>query len=91
MQEFEFSIPQTVLFGSGSLKRLPDAVKRLEANKVFIISGPHLYKCGAVSKCLDTLKEHGIPSDFFTDTEANPGTDTVEKATKCLKAVAQTA
>ena len=52
MQEFEFSIPQSVLFGSGSLKRLPDAVKRLGANKVFIISGPHLYKCGAVSKLL---------------------------------------
>ena len=85
MQKFEFSIPQSVLFGSGSLKRLPDAVKRLGASKVFIISGPHLYKCGAVSKCLDALKEQGIPSDFFTDTEANPRTDTVEKATKMFK------
>ena len=70
MKEFEFSIPQKVIYGAGSLSKLPEVVNKLDGKKAFIISGPHLYKMGMVSKCAEALKEAGILCDVFSDTEA---------------------
>jgi alcohol dehydrogenase len=82
MKEFEFSIPQKVVYGAGSLSKLSEVVNELGGKKAFIISGPHLYKMGLVSKCAEALEEAGIACGVFADTEANPSTDTVEKATR---------
>lgn len=85
MNTFNFSIPQNVVFGSGSLSKLPELAKKLGKEKAFIISGPHLNKIGLVDKCKEALKTCGIESDSFTETEGNPSTETVEKATNAFK------
>lgn len=80
MKEFSFSIPQNIKVGPGSLSKLPELAGELGRNKAYIISGPHLAKIGMVAKCQDALHSAGIDSDCFTETEANPSTETVEKA-----------
>lgn len=85
MYTFSFSIPQNIVFGKGSLNKLPELASNLQKEKAFIISGPHLNKIGMVDKCKEALKTAGIDSDAFTETEGNPSTDTVEKATEKFK------
>ena len=82
MDTFSFSIPQNVIFGWGSIEKLSEAAEKIGGNKGFIISGPHLNKIGMVDKCIEALSKNGITCDSFTDTEGNPSTDTVNKATK---------
>lgn len=85
MNSFSFSIPQNIKVGAGSLSLLPDLAKELKKSKAYIISGPHLNKIGMVAKCQDALKSAGIDSASFTETEGNPSTDTVAKATEGFK------
>ncbi|MBR6914679.1 MAG: hypothetical protein IKN34_12910 [Treponema sp.] len=40
--DFTFSIPQNVVFGAGSLSKLPEIATKLKKSKALIISGPHL-------------------------------------------------
>ena len=81
MDTFSFSIPQNVIFGWGTMEKLPEIAKKNGGSKGYIISGPHLKKMGMVDKCIEALGKNGIPCDSFTDTEGNPSTDTVNKAT----------
>ena len=85
MNSFSFTIPQNIVVGAGSLKRLPELAKNLKNSKAYIISGPHLEKIGMVDKCREALKAAGIESDAFTQTEGNPSTDTVAKAAEGFK------
>lgn len=80
MSLFSFSVPQNITFGAGALDKIPEAASRMKAAKAFIVSGPHLNKTGLVDLIASKLKEAGIESDRFTETEGNPSTDTVEKA-----------
>lgn len=86
MKEFAFSIPQNIKVGAGSLGKLPELAKELDRKKAYIISGPHLSKKGMVAKCQDALNTAGIASDCFTETEANPSTETAAKAAEGYKA-----
>ena len=85
MNSFSFTIPQNIVVGAGSLKRLPELAKNLKKSKAYIISGPHLERIGMVDKCREALKAAGIESDAFTQTEGNPSTDTVAKAANGFK------
>lgn len=85
MNSFSFTIPQNIVVGAGSLKRLPELAKNLKKSKAYIISGPHLEKIGMVDKCREALKAAGIESDAFTQTEGNPSTNTVAKAANGFK------
>lgn len=85
MESFSFSIPQNIRFGKGSLKFLPEMAGRLQKKRALIISGPYLNKIGMVKQCRDALYAAGIDSAAFTETEGNPGTQTVEKAAKTYK------
>ena len=81
MEEFSFSVPQNIVAGKGTIKKLPEVAAKLGGKKAFIISGPHLNKIGAVAACEALLAEAGIQAAAFTDCEANPSVETVDKAT----------
>lgn len=85
MDSFSFTIPQNIKFGAGTLDLLPDLAKELGKSKGYIISGSHLNKIGMVAKCRKALKSAGMESECFTETEGNPSTDTVVKATEGFK------
>lgn len=80
MKDFNFSVPQDIVFGKGSLAKLPQIAKKLGGKHAYIISGPVLAKMGLVDKCVNYMKEAGYEADVFTQTEANPSVETVEKA-----------
>ncbi len=86
MNTFNFSVPQDITVGKGTLSLLPDKAKALGGKHAFIISGPHLNKMGWVEKISALLKEAGIAVDAFCDIEANPSVTTVEKATEAFTA-----
>lgn len=85
MNTFNFSVPQDITVGKGSLAKLPEIAKKLGGSHAFIISGPHLAKMGLVEKAADYLKTMDIKVDAFTEIEANPSVATVEKATEKFK------
>lgn len=85
MNTFNFSVPQDITVGKGSLAKLPEIAKKLGYSHAFIISGPHLAKMGLVEKAADYLKTVDIKTDAFTEIEANPSVATVEKATEKFK------
>lgn len=86
MNDFNFSVPQNIIVGRGSLAKLPEKAKKLGTSHAFIISGPHLTKMGLVAKVADSLTAAGFAMDAFTETEGNPSIDTVEKAAAAYKA-----
>lgn len=81
METFQFSIPQDIIVGKGSIEKLAEQAKKIGGKHAFIISGPHLAKMGLVQKASDLLTKSGLEVDAFTDIEANPSVTTVEKAT----------
>ena len=85
MKEFQFSLPQSIIVGRGSLNRLHEAAGKLGGTHGLLISGPVLKRIGVTDKITDSLKTSGIPVDEFTDVEANPSVDTVEKAVDRFK------
>lgn len=86
INDFTFSVPQQILFGSGSLRKLPSVMEKLGSKHAFLISGPHLNKMGVVKKVEEILAEAGVASDAFTETEGNPSVETVDRATEAFRA-----
>lgn len=86
MNEFNFSVPQNIIVGRGSMAKLPEVAKEMGGKHAFIISGPHLKKMGLVEKAAESLRAEGILVDDFTDIEGNPSVTTVEAATEAFQA-----
>ena len=86
MNEFNFSVPQNIIVGRGSMAKLPEVAKKMVGKHAFIISGPHLKKMGLVEKAAESLRAEGILVDDFTDIEGNPSVTTVEAATEAFQA-----
>ena len=42
MQMFNFSVPQDITVGKGSLTKLPEIAEKLGGTHALIISGPHI-------------------------------------------------
>ena len=80
MKPFTFSVPQTISAGAGTLKKLPELAGKMGGKKAYIISDPVLKSMGTVDACAAMLREGGIETGEFTQTEANPSVETVEKA-----------
>lgn len=85
MQDFMFSIPQNIVFGKGSLKKLPSLLEKTAMGKVFVISDRGLEKVGAVKKITDILDQAGIEHEEFLDIEPNPSVEIVNAATAAYK------
>lgn len=82
---YTFSIPQNVIFGKGSLAKLPECAGKLSAKKVLICSGPHLSKLPVMDEIRSILLKAGVESEVFSDIEGNPSVDTVERAAEAFR------
>ena len=49
MKNFTFTVPQDIIFGMGSLKRLPELLKKNGSAKMLLVSDRGLEKLGVVS------------------------------------------
>ena len=78
MEAFQVQLPIEIIFGKDSIEKLQEKVQELHVNNILVITGPHLYKMGAVHKITKYMQNINIT--IFSDTEANPSIETVEKA-----------
>ncbi len=85
MKDYTFNVPQDIVFGMGSLKRLPELLEKSGSKKMMIVSGHVLEKIGVVKKIQDMVEAAGIETTAFLDISPNPTVDMVNEATKQYK------
>ncbi len=64
----------------GSVKALPDLIKKKKCTNVLIITDPSIMKLGLTKRLEKALTEHDIPYTIYDGTVANPTTANVETA-----------
>ena len=85
MKDYTFKVPQDIVFGVGSLKRLPELLEKSGSKKMMVVSDRGLEKLGVVQKVLDIVETEGIETVSFLDILPNPTVDMVNAATKVYK------
>lgn len=85
MQDFNFKVPQDIVFGTGRLSDLPELVHKRASDHVLIISDRGLADLGVVSKVEQILTDGGIIVSSFLDVLPNPTVEIVDAATDCYK------
>lgn len=81
-----YEIPTVIEFGNGSIQMLADHVKALGGTKVLIVADGGVVHAGVVEHLLQPLTSNQIPSILFSDIEADPDIESVEKGTALAKA-----
>ena len=85
MKDYTFKVPQDIVFGVGSLKRLPELLEKSGSKKMMVVSDRGLEKLGVVQKVLDIVEAEGIETVSFLDILPIPTVDMVNAATKVYK------
>ncbi len=66
--------------GNGSVKKIPEELRKKKKAHPLIVTGPHIAASGLHQGLLDALKENGFVYSVFSDVCANPTFEVVEKA-----------
>ena len=82
MKDFSFKVPQEIVFGMGTLKKLPQILRDNGSDRVLVISDPGLEKVGAVKHVTDVLDAENIQHTSYLGIKPNPTTDMVYEALK---------
>ena len=80
MNDYTFKIPQDVVFGLGSLRRLPELLGQNGSKHVFLISDRGLESIGVVKRVRDIIEADGIEVTAYLDVKPNPTVAIVEEA-----------
>ena len=80
MKDFQFKIPQTIEFGMGSLKKLPEMLADSKSTSVMLVSDRGLEAIGVVKKVQDIIEAAGIKCTSYLDVKPNPTVDIVNEA-----------
>ena len=84
-QAYQFTIPQNVHFGLGSLKKLPVFLKDNASDHVFLISDHGLESIGLVKKIKDIVIDAGIKVSEYLEVKPNPTVAIVDEAVALYK------
>ncbi|GGF90675.1 iron-containing alcohol dehydrogenase [Paenibacillus abyssi] len=71
-RSFRYELPTTIEFGNGSIKDLPDHVKRLNGTKVLLVTDPGLQKAGVADRLAVILQNGGIAFHVYSDIQPEP-------------------
>ncbi|MFZ5650345.1 MAG: iron-containing alcohol dehydrogenase [Bacillota bacterium] len=82
---FLFKVPGEVVFGAGSLSRLPDMLNERGLKRVLIVSDRGLEAAGMVKKLEDILAGCGVNYEAYLDVEANPSIETVDRGVRIYR------
>jgi alcohol dehydrogenase len=85
MNDFQFSVPQMILFGENKVNALHEITKKEKMKKILLISDRMLEKIGVVEKVINIFRNTNIQVNTFLDVEANPSVETVNKAVEVCK------
>jgi alcohol dehydrogenase class IV len=80
-----YEIPTAIEFGAGLIANLADYVKALSGTKVLIVADPGVVQAGVVERLQHPLHAAGIPYALFSDIEADPDIESVERGTALAK------
>lgn len=84
--EWRFHSAGEIIFGRGTVRRTGEAVRRLGARRVLLITDPTLVAAGLHQPVEQSLAEAGVTVDRFEGGQAKP---TVEAALACVAAMGQ--
>lgn len=82
MKNFNFRVPQNIIFGMGALNQLPEILKESASTTVYLISDRGLKAAGVVDRITKLITEAGIACHEYLDVIPNPTVDIVNEATK---------
>jgi alcohol dehydrogenase len=85
-RRFEMTLRNRVLFGVGSIERLPEVVAATGGSRVFVVTDPGVRGSGVIDLVLDVLARAGVDATVFAEVEPNPGASTVERGAAALQA-----
>ena len=85
MQDFNFKIPQEIVFGMGRLNDLPELVRKCSSDHALIVSDRGLADLGVVSRVRDILEDGGIKVDAYLDVLPNPTVEIVDAAAQAYR------
>lgn len=72
INDFEFVLPTRIIYGEGSIRKLPDEIKKMNNNKPLLVTDKGLISAGIVGKITDILEEAGIEYAVFDGIQPNP-------------------
>ncbi|MBS3942682.1 MAG: iron-containing alcohol dehydrogenase [Dethiobacter sp.] len=76
---FSFELPTKIEYGNGSLKKLGDELRRLQAKKVSVVTDEGIIKAGLLDKIIPIIEENYMEYSIFYGVEPNPKDLNVEK------------
>ncbi len=82
LKNFNFRIPQNIVFGMGALNQLSDILKTGGNASVYLISDRGLKSAGVVDRVAKLITEAGITCHEYLDVLPNPTVDMVNAATE---------
>ncbi len=80
-----WSYPTTILFGAGSLEKLPRACTSAGIARPLVVTDPALAELPPVVQALSHLREAGLEAGLFSDLRSNPTVDNVEAGLAVLR------
>lgn len=78
MDPFDFHSPTRIVFGPGSLDRLPDLARDLGFHRTLLVADRGLLATGHVDRAARLLEQGGIAVFPFHDFDANPDSAMIE-------------
>ncbi len=85
VENFEYSIPTKVIFGTDAIEQLPQCIKEFGNNVFLIYGGGSIKKNGLYTKILELFEENQISFFEMSGVEANPRISTVKKGVELCK------
>src|SRR5258706_13294049 len=78
MRPFDFQLRTRVVFGDGTLARLPDLARELSFTRVLLVADRGMVSTGQVARAAALLEGAGVASHAFHDFDSNPDDVMVE-------------
>lgn len=85
MKEFTFNLPVKIFFGEGISRDLSDLARRYGASRVMLVTDRVIGKTKGFASIEAGLKEKGIPTVVYDETEPEPPVDAVDRAAVVMR------
>jgi len=82
---YTYKLPTEIIFGVGSLKVVPEKVRELGKEHVFVVTDKGVKAAGILEKVLKVLEEEKFKVSVYDAIEGEPTTDLVEQVTEEVK------
>lgn len=82
---YRFILNEMSYFGPGARKELPEVLRRLGAEKVFVVTDKGLLKFGVAKMVTDVMDAAGISYEIFSEVKPNPTVTNVQEGLKAFK------